>query len=1094
MLISATALTEADLESAIVRYPLIVSPNTTVKAVITQMSGVRSACPSLKQTDTEINAIHIEARSSCVLIADENQLLGIFTERDVVRLRSQKKSLENLVIGEVMTHPVITLHQSAFTDLFFVANLLQQYHIRHLPLLNEQDQIVGLLTHESLQQLSRPIDLLQLRYASDVMTSKVICTVASTSMLDITSLMAKHQVSSVVLVEEQFHPVQNQLLQLPIGIVTERDIVQFQALELDFEYLNAQAVMSTPVFSVSPEDSLWTVQQIMQQYLVKRIVVTGNQGELLGIVTQTSILKVLSPLELTKLVGVLENQIFRLEAEKLDLLQNRNAELEQQVQERTTKLKLKAEREQLIATIATQICFSSNLWDILHITVEQVRSLLGCDRAAIWHFQGSSRPAIIAESMSNDCVGWLAKFVERLDCATDWTELYGHEQVRVVSDIYKTNLSDCQRGLLKTLQIRAEILVPIIHCDRFWGWLNVIETQEPRQWQAEETALLQQLSTQLAIAIQQATAYEQLQIELSQRRKTEAHLRQSEQRYASLAAAAPVGIFRTDIQGNCIYVNERWCKIVGLSSQQAMGTGWLKGLYPDDREKVLDLWYCVALEHRSFQLEYRFQQPDGTIVWVFGQGVAEFDLAGQMIGYVGTITDISDRKQAEEKLIYHALHDPLTSLPNRNFLMERLELAINKAKRIENFHFGVLFLDLDRFKIINDSLGHLAGDQLLTIIAQRLQSTIRTKDLASRLGGDEFVILLEDLASIQEAIAIAERILIKLQSPLFLNGSEVFLTASIGIVFPQQNYHQACDLLRDADIAMYQAKLQGKSCYQIFDIQMHTQALQRLNLENDLRQALKKQEFLVYYQPIFDINNQHLVGFEALVRWQHPTRSFVCPGDFIPLAEETGLIVTLDHWILYTACQQLATWQTQFSSKLSLKVSVNLSAQDLRKVSLIQDIKCILAETGLAGNCLTLEITESMLIDNITEVILVLEQLKQLGIQISIDDFGTGYSSLNYLHRLPADNLKIDRSFINQMSDDNRNYQVVKTIVALSNQLGLAVIAEGIETQQQLQWLQELECEFGQGYFFSQPLAAHEIETLFFQQSDRIAFSISHRD
>ncbi|MCF2152219.1 EAL domain-containing protein [Desmonostoc muscorum LEGE 12446] len=301
-------------------------------------------------------------------------------------------------------------------------------------------------------------------------------------------------------------------------------------------------------------------------------------------------------------------------------------------------------------------------------------------------------------------------------------------------------------------------------------------------------------------------------------------------------------------------------------------------------------------------------------------------------------------------------------------------------------------------------------------------------------------------------------------------------------------------MLRDADIAMYQAKLQGKSCYQIFDIQMHTQALQRLNLENDLRQALKRQEFLVYYQPIFDINNQHLVGFEALVRWQHPTRSFICPGDFIPLAEETGLIVTLDHWILYTACQQLAAWQTQFSSKLSLKVSVNLSAQDLRKVSLLQNIECILAETGLAGNCLTLEITESMLIDNITEVILVLEQLKQLGIQISIDDFGTGYSSLNYLHRLPADNLKIDRSFINQMSDDNRNYQVVKTIVALSNQLGLAVIAEGIETQQQLQWLQELECEFGQGYFFSQPLAAHEIETLFFQQSDRIASSISHRD
>ncbi|MBD2446844.1 EAL domain-containing protein [Nostoc sp. FACHB-152] len=1079
MLISSTALTEADLELAIVRNPLMVSPDTTVMTVITQMSGIRDVCPSFKATNTEIDAIHIEARSSCVLIVDGNQLLGIFTERDVVRLSSQKTSFENISVAEVMAHPVISLHESAFTDLFFAVNLLQKYHIRHLPLLNQQNQIVGLLTHESLQQLLRPIDLLHLRRAADVMTSGVICAVPSVSMLDITRLMAEHQVSSVVLIEEQVNKLQNKLLQLPIGIVTERDIVQFQALELDFEDIPAQVVMSTPVFSVKSEDSLWKVQQIMKQYLVKRIVVTGNQGELLGIVTQSSILKVLSPLELTNLIGLLEHQVCRLEAEKLELLQNRNTELEQQIQERTAKLKLKAEREQLMATIATQIRSSLNLQDILQTTVQQVQAVLGCDRAAIWQFQSDGGIVVVAETVNNGCLSLLGQSIYELDCAANWITLYGNERIRVVSDIYTTHMSDCHRELLKSLQIRAKVLVPIIHDGNIWGLLNVVECHTPREWQAEEITLLQQLSTQLAIAIQQATAYKQLQTELAERRRTEAHLRQSEQRYASLTAAAPVGIFRTDAQGKCIYVNERWCKIVGLTPEEAMGNGWVKGLYPDDREKVSHEWYFAALENRPFQLEYRFQQPDGAVIWVFGQAVAEFDLTGQIIGYVGTITNISDRKQAEEKLFYLALHDPLTGLPNRNLLMERLELAIHRAKQIENYHFAVLFLDLDRFKIINDSLGHLAGNELLIIIAQKLKFTIRSIDLASRLGGDEFVILLENLAGIEEAVIVAERILAKFKTPFMLNGYEVFIATSIGIVLGNQKYHQASDLLRDADIAMYRAKAQGKNCYKIFDSLMHTQAVRRLTLENDLRKALERQEFIVYYQPIIDIQKNHLIGFEALVRWQNPTRGFVCPGEFIAIAEEIGMIVNLDKWILYTACQQLATWQTQFPDHNSLKISVNLSVQDIRKNTLVKDIEDILSQTGLSGHCLTLEITESILIENINEFIIVLEQLKKLGIQISIDDFGTGYSSLHYLHRLPADTLKIDRSFIHQMESENRNYQVVKTIIALSNQLGLAVIAEGIETQKQLQLLQELDCEFGQGYLFSQPLAADEIESKF---------------
>ncbi|BAY62186.1 response regulator receiver modulated diguanylate cyclase/phosphodiesterase with PAS/PAC sensor(s) [Calothrix brevissima NIES-22] len=1079
MILSSTALTAADLESAIVRNPLIVSPDTPVSVAIAQMSGIRAMCSSTRAADTEIAVLHQEARSSCVLVVEDAKLLGIFTERDVVRLSCQKRSLEQLSIREVMTHPVITWQASAFNNLFVAVNLLQQYHIRHLPLLNEQQQIVGLLTHESLRQLSRPIDLLQLRLVRDVMSSQVICAPPDVSMLTITRLMAENQVSSVVIVAEAS-------LSLPIGIVTERDIVQFQALELDFELLQAQDVMSTPVFSVNQEDSLLIVQQIMQQYLVKRVVVVGKQGELLGIVTQTSILKVLNPLELNNLVEILENRVLRLEAEKLELLQNRNAELEKQVQERTAILKAKAEREKLIATIATQIRSSLNLQDILQTTVNEVRSLLKCDRAAIWQFQPDWKLVVVAESVANGCDSLTGKEIYDACYTPTWITSDRKERVRVVEDIYTTPMSDCHRQLLKSLYTRAKILVPIIEGDNLWGLLNVVEGEKPRQWEAEEIKLMQQLSTQVAIAIQQATAYQNLQTELAERQRTENHLRQSEQRYVSLAAAVPVGIFRTDTQGNYHYVNERWCQITGLTPQETAATGWIKGLHPEDRQKVTTEWNAALQENRSFQLEYRFQHPDGKVTWVFGQAVAESEKPGEITGYIGTITDISDayqqaaqRKHAEEQLIYNALHDALTDLPNRNMLMERLGLAINRAQRVEDYHFAVLFLDMDRFKIINDSLGHLAGDQLLRIISQKLKSKIRAMDLAARLGGDEFVILLENLEGIEEAIVVAERILTEFQSPLIFNGYEFLITTSIGIVLGTARYHQASDLLRDSDIAMYQAKAQGKSCYKIFDPQMHAKALIRLNLEHEFCKALERKDFILYYQPIFDINSDRLIGFETLVRWQHPIWGFVPPAEFIPIAEETGLIVLLDNWVVYTACQQLATWQNQHPNLPPLKMSVNLSVPDLRKASLVKDIETILAETGVDGNCLTLEITESMLINNINDTLIVLEQLKTLGIQISIDDFGTGYSSLNYLHRLPADALKIDRSFINQMQAGNRNYQLIKTIITIGNQLGLAVIAEGIETQQQLQWLQELGCEFGQGYLFSPPLSAAKIEALF---------------
>ncbi len=437
----------------------------------------------------------------------------------------------------------------------------------------------------------------------------------------------------------------------------------------------------------------------------------------------------------------------------------------------------------------------------------------------------------------------------------------------------------------------------------------------------------------------------------------------------------------------------------------------------------------------------------------------------------------AELKVASDMITHNALHDALTDLPNRRLLLQRIELAIQRSHQSNSYDYAILFLDLDQFKVVNDSLGHIIGDQLLISISKKLKAHLENVYLVARFGGDEFVILLEYIANIDQVIEIAESILNDFQIPLILNGGEIFINVSIGIVLGNKNYHQATDLLRDADLAMYKAKAQGRNSYKIFNVKMHDQAIKRLTLETDLRNAIDRQELMVYYQPIIDIlNGDRLIGFEALVRWRHPIRGIVSPMDFVPVSEETGLIVALDSWVFHEACQQLVKWQATFPA---LKMSINLSAQNIHNPNLLTDIDRILAKTGLDGKSITLEITENILIADINQTIDLLSQIKVRNIQVSIDDFGTGYSSLNYIHRLPADYLKIDRSFVNQIQEASRNYQIVRTIIGLGNQIGLAIVAEGIETSEQLQILQDLGCQFGQGYLFSQPLSVQDIEAKF---------------
>ncbi|MEN9518883.1 MAG: hypothetical protein RLZZ381_1471 [Cyanobacteriota bacterium] len=440
--------------------------------------------------------------------------------------------------------------------------------------------------------------------------------------------------------------------------------------------------------------------------------------------------------------------------------------------------------------------------------------------------------------------------------------------------------------------------------------------------------------------------------------------------------------------------------------------------------------------------------------------------------------EIAEHQLTQDKLSHQALHDALTSLPNRTLFMEHLTKAIQRHQRNQDYLFAVLFIDLDRFKITNDNWGHAVGDQLLIAIAQILQECCRELDTVARLGGDEFTILLEDLENLQDAVAIAERLLERLVSPIHLDNRKVFSGASIGIVFGSIAYHNGIELLRDADIAMYRAKALGKGRYAVFDREMYAQTIHLSQLETDLRLALERDEFVLYYQPIVSLETLTLIGFEALVRWQHPQTGLISPGEFIALAEDTGLIIPIGEWVLQQACQQLSTWQSKFPLVSSLHISVNLSSKQIKQFDFVEKLKQILYLTGLNGEYLRLELTETMLMDGSEKTIELLHQIKQQKVQLSIDDFGTGYSSLSYLHRFPVDTLKIDRSFVSLINAEGNNCEIVKTIITLAHSLGMKAIAEGVETPHQINHLKNLGCEVAQGYFFAKPLNLQLAESI----------------
>jgi diguanylate cyclase (GGDEF)-like protein len=449
-------------------------------------------------------------------------------------------------------------------------------------------------------------------------------------------------------------------------------------------------------------------------------------------------------------------------------------------------------------------------------------------------------------------------------------------------------------------------------------------------------------------------------------------------------------------------------------------------------------------------------------------------------------TELTERKHAEEQMVYSATHDSLTDLPNRVLFLDRLHHRMERAKRHKDYMYAVLFLDLDRFKVVNDSLGHNVGDQLLIEAASRLTDCLRNEDTVARLGGDEFVILLEDIQNATEVTRVAKRIQHDLSLPYDLEGHKVFVFVSMGIVLTVDSYERAEDILRDADIAMYRAKGKGLGGYEIFEPEMLENVMTRLELETHLRKALEHEELVVHYQPILDLWTHRIVGFEALVRWQHPTRGLMPPAEFIPTAEETGLIVPLGYWVLEKACRQIRAWQAQFPADPPLTISVNWSTRQCAESDLAEKIAEVLRETGLDAHTLNLELTESLLMNDTEYTIARLSELRALGVQVQIDDFGTGYSSLGYLHTLPIDTLKIDRSFISRLGINNNGSDIVRMILTLAHDLGMKVIAEGVETDNQLSKLMAMDCEYVQGFLFAEPVDSLEAGALLGKAFDQM--------
>ncbi|WP_017294254.1 PAS domain S-box protein [Geminocystis herdmanii] len=663
-------LTIEELKSGIIRHPLTVSPQTTVREAIELMSGIHSSCDTSYDQDRNKKSLEIEARcqgqavrTSCVIVVEEEKVIGILTERDIVRLSIENPSLDHITVEEVMISPVITFAESQFTDLFWTINLLYQYKIRHLPILDDHDRLTGLVTHESLRQLSRPIDLLKLRQVKEVMIHQVICADEKASLMEIARKMTLHRVSCIIITGKR--ETEGQIQELPVGIVSERDLVQFQALHLDFKSYQAGDVMSCPLITVDLDESLLTVQHLMEKHLIRRLLVTGDKGKIVGIVTQTNILQALNPLEIYNMATMLEQRVKELELEKYALLHNRNRELEETVKIKTKELKNKAKREKLIAEIGNRIRVSLHLEEILNTCVDELRAFSGCDRVLVYQFNPDWSGVIVAESVNEKFLKAKGNKVEDA-CFQEYVASkakYNTDEAIAIENIYTADYPDCYIEFVEQYQIKSNLIIPIRLQEQLWGLLIGHQCQDFRQWQEEDISLFQEITVNLAIAIQQSINYHNLENELEERQKAEALVKESESRFRQLAENIEQIFYLTDLkQGKILYISPTYEHIWGKSCQSLYDNprSYMESVHPEDQNLVIQAYESQKLGQQT-TVEYRIVRPDGEIRWILDRNFLVKNSGVNNVRVCGIAEDITEGKLNEIELIKSQKQIEITS-------------------------------------------------------------------------------------------------------------------------------------------------------------------------------------------------------------------------------------------------------------------------------------------------------------------------------------------------------------------------------------------------------------------------------------------------